>query len=76
MSVCLSVRPVAPFLLFFFFFFFFLAEELFFTLLNTKGVQLCKYASDILLVTLILNIYGFVGLDPFVLAKVPWLALF
>ena len=36
-----------------------------------------RYAYDVLLVTLILNIYGFVGLAPFFfLAKLPFLAFF
>ena len=44
-----SFRPVAPFL--------FLAKVPF---LNT-GMQPCRYAYEVPLVTLILNIYGFVG---------------
>ena len=65
MSACQSVRPIDPFL--------FIAKVPFLLFLNTKGV----YAYAVPLVTLILNVYGFVGLVPlFFLVKVPFLALF
>ena len=62
MSACQCFRPAASF---------------FFGFFNiVRGVAIYKYAYDIPLVTLILNIYGFVGLALFIfLAKVPFLAI-
>ena len=52
---CQSFRPVAPF--------FFMAKVPFLAFLIQKGVWSYKYANDVPLVTLILNIYGVVGLN-------------
>ena len=54
MSSCQSVRPVAPF--------FFLEKVTFLAFLIQEGVWSYKHTHDVPLVTLILNIYGFVGL--------------
>ena len=55
-SVCQNFRPVASF---------FVLAKYHFWLFYTERVWPYRYAYDILLVTLVLNIYGFVGLAPF-----------
>ena len=56
--------PVAP--LFYLFIYFLMQKYRFWIFLNTeRGVAI--YACDVPLLTLILNIYGFVGLAPFFL---------
>ena len=62
-SACQSFRPVAPF--FFLVKIPFLVCVFFFKI--QKGVWPYRYAYDVPLVTLLLNIYGFVGLAPFFL---------
>ena len=57
--VCQSFRPIS---------FFSGKSPVLGFLLNTEGVWPYRYAHDVPLVTLILNIHGFVGLAPFYFA--------